>query len=142
LENEIMAKAKMNGTQMAVLRAARGLDELTLKSIRATIFAAVKTQFRIPQTHRLSVEIDNTDAADYGVLVRKSNGQTYDDGTTPPVTYRWFLCGTGTLQAASSRWSDGVSSVSGNQFAVGSRNYITAYNGAVYVRLASTDFTQ
>lgn len=137
-----MAKAKMNGTQMAVLRAARGLDELTLKSIRATIFAAVKTQFRIPQTHRLSVEIDNTDSPDYGVLVRKSNGQTYDDGTTPPVTYRWFLCGTGTLQSASGRWSDGVSSVSGNQFAVGSRNYITAYNGAVYVRLASTDFTQ
>lgn len=139
-----MAKAKMNGTQMAVLRAARGLDDATLKTIRAAIFAAAKTQFRIPQSHRLSVEIDNTDAADYGVLKRKTTGETYSDGTVtaPAVTFRWFQCGTGTLQATSSRWADGINVVSGNQFSVGDRQYVTTYNGAVYVRLASTAFTR
>lgn len=138
-----MAKAKMNGTQMAVLRAARGLDDATLKTIRAAIFAAVKTQFNIPQSHRLSVEIDSTDAADYGVLKRKTTGQTYDDGVPPPVTYRWFACRQGTLEVEASYWSNGNSAQpAGNPFAVGARSYVTASNGTVYTKMASTAFTR
>lgn len=138
-----MAKAKMNGTQMAVLRAARGLDDATLKTIRAAIFAAAKTQFNIPQSHRLSVEIDSTDASDYGVLKRKTTGQTYDDGVPPPVTYRWFACNTGTLEAGTSYWSNGHNAQpSGNPFSVGARSYVTAQNGVVYVKLPSSAFTR
>jgi len=138
-----MAKAKMNGTQMAVLRAARGLDDATLKTIRAAIFAAVKTQFNIPQSHRLSVEIDSTDAADYGVLKRKTTGQTYDDGVPPPVTYRWFACRQGTLEVEASYWSNGNSAQpNGDSFSVGARSYVTASNGYLYVKLPSSAFSR
>lgn len=138
-----MAKAKMNGTQMAVLRAARGLDDATLKTIRAAIFAAAKTQFNIPQSHRLSVEIDSTDAVDYGVLKRKTTGQTYDDGVPPPVTHRWFPCGTGTLESCTTYWANGHNvQPSGNPFSVGPRSFVTTQNGTVYAKLPSSAFSR
>jgi hypothetical protein len=138
-----MAKAKMNGTQMAVLRAARGLDDATLKTIRAAIFAAAKTQFNIPQSHRLSVEIDSTDAADYGVLKRKTTGQTYDDGVPPPVTYRWFRCAAGTTTPVSSCFSDGYTSApTGNGFTANNKDFVASSNGYLYVKLASTAFSR
>ena len=99
-----MAYAKLSASQINSLRSLRTLPDTLAKPLRATIFGAVKAAYDIPQEHKLKVEIDDTHASNYGVLVRKKDGALYpldNDGRwpgcpvvgtppAPPVEYRWF----------------------------------------------------
>jgi len=94
--------ATLSSSQMAALRGLRHFDAAEVAStIRASLFAGIKTQFGIPQEHKVKVEVDNVAHPAYGVIVRKKTGMAYsvNEGTgkiqdttyTPaPVETRWF----------------------------------------------------
>lgn len=126
-----MAYAKMNGTQMAVLRAARGLDEVTLKAVRAAIFEAAKKDNKIPSSHRVRVEIDDTAHADYAVLIRKTTGAKYQAPAT--AQWRWArvrdnMPSSGVMAAS----YDLTNAPVGTGFTIGTDRYIVATGGAMY----------
>lgn len=125
--------AKLNASQINLLKIGRDLDAAHRSRIRSEIFAAAKAAFGIPAEHRLKVEIDNVQADDYGVLRRKKNGQPYEvpsatvpltaptPVTPPPPPKRWFKIDVdGVVEGYidSFDWDDGRSDMGDESFTI------------------------
>ena len=72
-----MAKASLSLAQMSTMRSLRTLDEDLAKSLRSSMFTAIKEAFEIPADHRVKVEIDEESAPNFGVIIRKNTGEAY-----------------------------------------------------------------
>ena len=85
-----MAKATLSNAQKNTMIAARSLDQATRKQILAAMFTGIKAQFGIPDSHRLTVEIDDASSPLYMVLVRKKapNGEGSTNGAGYVLNYR------------------------------------------------------
>jgi hypothetical protein len=95
-----MTIAKISLPLAALMIGARSLSDDVRKAVVKQVFDKVKSEFGIPDEHKLKVEIDAASDPMFLTLVRKKNGATYplrSDGMwvdapvpKPVDTRKWF----------------------------------------------------
>ena len=144
-----MAIAKLTPSQIASFIALRTMDATVAKTLRKTLWAAIKAANNIPSDHTVKAEIDNTADPLYGVILRKSTGNAYEDGhevsTASAPTEAWFQLDLGDAVAgvdAFNNIDDGGSDPAPDTQAVSVDGYqVKVADEAIYVLRTAADLS-